>query len=107
MPDFLYLIKTFLFLFAVIDPIGSVPVFLEATKNFDNQSKKKIAVQSSMIAFIILLFFIAAGQIIMEAMHITFPAFQIAGGLVLLLFAITMIFGEGKPSEEKELIRDY
>jgi multiple antibiotic resistance protein len=107
MAEFLYLVKTFLFLFAVIDPIGSVPVFLEATKNFDYATKKKVAVKACIIAFFILLFFIVAGQLIMEAMHITLPAFQIAGGLVLFLFALTMIFGEGKPEEEKHMIKDY
>ena len=107
MTEFLYLLKTFLFLFAVIDPVGSVPVFLEATKNFDYATKKKVAINACIIAFFILLFFIVAGQLIMEAMHITLPAFQIAGGLVLFLFALTMIFGEGKPEEEKHMIKDY
>ncbi len=107
MTEFLYLVKTFLFLFAVIDPVGSVPVFLEATKNFDHATKKKVAIKACMIAFLILLFFIIAGQLIMEAMHITLPAFQIAGGLVLFLFALTMIFGEGKPEVEKHMIKDY
>lgn len=107
MTEFLYLLKTFLFLFAVIDPVGSVPVFLEATKNFDYATKKKVAVNACIIAFFILLFFIVAGQLIMEAMNITLPAFQIAGGLILFLFALTMIFGEGKPEGEKHLIKDY
>ena len=107
MTEFLFLVKTFLFLFAVIDPIGSVPVFLEATKNFDHETKKKVAVRACTIAFLILLFFIIAGQVIMEAMHITLPAFQIAGGLVLFLFALTMILGEGKPETEINLIKDY
>ena len=100
-------LKTFLFLFAVIDPLGSIPVFLEATKNFDDHAKKKIAVNASLIAASILVFFIVVGQIIMETMHISLSAFQISGGLILFLFSLTMIFGEGKPEEGKHLIKDY
>ena len=99
--------KTLLFLFAVVDPLGSVPVYLEATKQFDKKHKKKIAVRASIIAFLILLFFILVGQIIMEGMEISLDAFQISGGVILFLFALTMIFGEGKPESEKHLITDY
>jgi len=101
------LLKAFLFLFAVIDPLGAVPVFLEATKNLEDQPKKNIAIKASLIAAGILVFFIVVGQIIMETMHISLPAFQISGGLILFLFSLTMIFGEGKPEEGKHLIKDY
>ena len=94
-------------LIAVIDPLGSIPVYLEATKQFDKKHKKKIAVNASLIAFLVLLFFIVVGQVILEGMDITLEAFQISGGVILFLFAITMIFGEGKPETEKHLIRDY
>lgn len=91
MADF---IKTFFFLFAVIDPLGSVPVFLHATRSFDDAAKKKIAIRASILAAMILAFFIICGQLIMEAMEISIPAFRIAGGLVLFLFSLTMIFGQ-------------
>ncbi len=104
MIDFL---KTLLFLVAVIDPLGAVPVFLEATKNFEDQAKRKIAINATLIAAGILVFFIVVGQIIMETMHISLSAFQISGGLILFLFSLTMIFGEGKPEEGKHLIKDY
>lgn len=100
-------IKTIVFLFAVIDPIGSIPVFLEATKNFSAVNKKKIALRATLIAGMILLFFILAGQLLMESMQISLRAFQISGGVILFLFALTMIFGEGKPEDEKHLIRDF
>lgn len=101
------LITTFFFLFAVIDPIGSVPVYLEATKDFKAEEKKKIAIRASGIAFFILLFFIVMGQIIFEGMDVTLDAFQISGGVILFLFALTMIFGDGKPEKEKQRITDY
>lgn len=96
-----------LFLIAVIDPLGSVPVYLEATKDFDKKYKKKIAVRASFVAFLVLLFFIVAGQLILEGMEVSLSAFQISGGVILFLFALTMIFGEGKPESEKHAIKDY
>ncbi|MEZ4849281.1 MAG: MarC family protein [Bacteroidia bacterium] len=101
------IITKILFLIAVIDPLGSVPVYLEATKQFDEKHKKKIAVRASFVAFGILLFFILVGQIILEGMEVSLDAFQISGGVILFLFALTMIFGEGKPESEKHLIKDY
>ncbi|AEH02425.1 MarC family protein [Lacinutrix sp. 5H-3-7-4] len=95
------------FIFAVIDPIGSVPVYLEATKEFDLAHKKKIAIRASIIAFFILLFFIVIGQLILEGMSVSLDAFQISGGVILFLFALTMIFGDGKPEDEKNKITDY
>lgn len=100
-------VKTFLFLFAVIDPLGAIPVFLEATKQVSDAEKKRIARKATLIAAGILLFFIVVGQVIMETMHITLSAFQISGGVILFLFALTMVFGEGKPEEGKHLIKDY
>lgn len=98
---------TIFFLIAVIDPIGSVPVYLEATKEFDRIHQKKIAIRASVIAFFILLFFIVIGQLILEGMSVSLDAFQISGGVILFLFALTMIFGDGKPEREKNQITDY
>jgi len=100
-------ISTILFLIAVLDPIGSVPVYLEATKHFDLRHKRKIAVRASIIAFFILLVFIVLGQVVLEGMSVSLDAFQISGGVILFLFALTMIFGDGKPEMEKHLIKDY
>lgn len=100
-------ITTFFFLFAVIDPIGSVPVYLEATKDFGKADKRKIAIRACAVAFMILLFFIVVGQLIFEGMEVTLDAFQISGGVILFLFALTMIFGNGKPEREKSIITDY
>lgn len=101
------IITTLFLVFAVIDPIGTIPVYLEATKEFDLIHKKKIAVRASIIAFLILLFFIVIGQLILEGMSVSLDAFQISGGVILFLFALTMIFGGGKPELEKNRITDY
>lgn len=101
------IITQIFFLIAVIDPIGSVPVYLEATKQLDKKYKRKVAINGAFIAFLILLFFIVVGQLILDGMEVTLDAFQISGGVILFLFALTMIFGEGKPEAEKHMIKDY
>ena len=101
------IIATILFLIAVIDTIGSVPVYFEATKKFTKELKKKVAIRASVVAFLVLLFFMIIGQFILEMMDISLAAFQISGGVILFLFALTMIYGDGKPEHEKHLISDY
>lgn len=97
------LIVQFVVLWAVIDPIGSIPVYLAKTMGLSIGDRQKVALNAVLIATGILLFFLIAGQGLLEAMQIPLPAFQIAGGLVLFLFAMSMIFGEGKPDQEMKL----
>lgn len=99
-------IATFIFFFAVIDPIGTVPVFIAVTSHYDVKTKRKIAIKASLIAAGILVFFVAVGEFILDAIDIPLSAFQIAGGIVLFLFALTMIFGESKPEEELKMKSD-
>ena len=96
-------IAIFVFFFAVIDPIGTVPVFIAVTSGFEEKVKRKIALHATFASACILLFFIVAGELILTAIDVPLPAFQIAGGLVLFLFALTMIFGESKPEEELKM----
>jgi multiple antibiotic resistance protein len=95
-------LKTLVFLTAVIDPLGAIPVFLDATKQFENPTKRKVAIRATIFAAIILVFFIAVGQHIMETMEISLSAFQISGGLILFLFSLTMVFGHGKHHDDKQ-----
>ena len=97
------LIANFVFFFAVIDPIGTVPVFIAVTTQYEEPAKRRIAIVAVLVASLILLFFVVAGEIILTAINTPISAFQIAGGIVLLIFALTMIFGEGKPEEEVKL----
>ena len=97
------LVVQFVVLWAVIDPIGSIPVYLTKTVGLSVEDRRKIARKAVMISAGILIFFLIAGQALLEAMQIPLTAFQIAGGLVLLLFALTMIFGEGKPEQDIKL----
>lgn len=98
-------VSTIVLLWAVIDPIGTIPVFISATKGHTSAERSKIARVATLAAAGILLFFIVAGEVLLLAMGVPLLAFQVAGGLVLFLFALTMIFGESKPEEELKLVR--
>lgn len=96
-------IATFIFFFAVIDPVGTIPVFIAVTGQYEQQIKRKIAVNATLASAMILLFFVIAGEVILTAIDIPLSAFKIAGGIVLFLFALSMIFGESKPEEEVKM----
>ncbi|WP_413698930.1 MarC family protein [Psychromonas sp. KJ10-10] len=97
MIDYLAVFITF---FAVIDPIGTVPVFIAVTKSYDQKTKRRIALLATVVVAFVLLFFVIIGEIILQALSIPLSAFQISGGIVLFLFALNMIFGDSKPEEE-------
>lgn len=96
-------LSTFIFFFAVIDPVGTVPVFISVTTGMTKKMRQLVAMRAALVASVILVFFVFVGEPILTAMNIPLSAFQIAGGVVLFLVALTMIFGEGKPESEKRL----
>ncbi len=94
------MLEQFVTLWVVIDPIGTVPVFVAVTARMHARNSRGVALQAAVIAASVLLFFLIFGQLLIDALGISLPAFQIAGSLVLFLFALTMIFGTSKPEEE-------
>eukprot|EP01029_Cantina_marsupialis_P012333 TRINITY_DN272340_c0_g1_i1.p1 TRINITY_DN272340_c0_g1~~TRINITY_DN272340_c0_g1_i1.p1 ORF type:complete len:209 (+),score=4.92 TRINITY_DN272340_c0_g1_i1:275-901(+) len=100
------IIKQFVILWTVIDPIGTIPVFLAITAQYANQTlNAKLAIRAIFISAIVLLFFIVSGEILLDLMDIPLSAFQIAGAIVLFIFALSMIFGQSKPEEEVNLVK--
>jgi len=97
-------INTFVFLIAVIDPVGSVPVFIAVTRGYEERERLSVALRATLIAATILVFFIFVGELLLDAIDVPLSAFEIAGGIVLFLFALTMIFGESKPDEEIKMV---
>ena len=95
------ILSNFVLLWAVIDPIGTIPVFISATRNHTEADRRRIALRASAVAAGILLFFIVVGEAVLNAMGVPILAFQVSGGIVLFLFALTMIFGESKPEAEQ------
>lgn len=88
----------FVTLFVVLDPIASLPVFVAVTAGLTRRQSLLVGSYALGISFLILLFFIVAGQHLLNALKIPMASFQLAGSLVLLLFGLKMVLG--KISEE-------
>lgn len=94
------ILQEFITLWVVIDPIGTLPVFLAVTAGMSAAQRRSVALRAVTVSFVVLTVFIVLGQVVLDALGLALPAFQIAGGIVLFLFALTMIFGHSKPEEE-------
>jgi multiple antibiotic resistance protein len=101
--DWSSVFQDFVKIWVVVDPVGTVPVFLAATVGMTEAARRRVAVRASLIAAGILMFFLVLGQFLLHALEIRLDSFQIAGGIVLFLFALTMIFGPSKPEVEASL----
>jgi multiple antibiotic resistance protein len=87
------IVTQFLTLWAMLDPIGHLPLFLGATGDLNPQARRRAAVLAVVFAFFILIFFGIAGQFLLHAMGISLLSFQIAGGIILLVFSLSMVLG--------------
>jgi multiple antibiotic resistance protein len=87
------IVTQFLTLWAMLDPIGHLPLFLGATGDLNPGERRRAAVLAVVFAFFILLFFGIAGQFLLQAMGISLLSFQIAGGIILLVFSLSMVLG--------------
>lgn len=102
-------ITAFVTLFVVIDPIGLAPVFIALTPGQGGAQRRRIGFRAVVIAAVLLMIFGLAGESILSAIGIGIPAFRIAGGLLLFLTALDMLFerrterregqGEANPAE--------
>ena len=80
-------------LLLIMDPLGNIPVFLSVLKKVENESRKrKILIRELAIALIVLLVFLFVGQYFLEWLNLRQEAVHIAGGIVLFLIALRMIF---------------
>lgn len=86
-------ISAFVSLFVVVDPFGTAAVFLVLTKGMAVAERRKIILRAVLIAVTIMLIFSIAGRTLLEYMHISLPAFRVAGGLLLFVSAFRMIMG--------------
>ncbi|MGL4414643.1 MarC family protein [Roseinatronobacter monicus] len=111
--DIAFLITAFVTLFVVIDPIGTAPLFLALTQGMDTAKRRAIGVRACIIAAILLALFGVAGEDFLRFIGISMPAFQIAGGILLFLTALDMLFdrrtqrrrdhadeGDGAPADD-------
>lgn len=86
------LFDVFLTFFVVIDPIGLVPMFGALTAGASTEYRRRMAIKGVGIAAAILLFFVLVGFALLRILGIGLAAFRIAGGILLLLLAIDMVF---------------
>ena len=104
------LLSATLLLFLVIDPIGNVPLFLGALKNVEPRRHKRIIIRELSIGLAILLFFLIFGRYILLLLQISEMALSIAGGIILFMIAIKMVFSgsekifEGSPDSEPFIV---
>jgi multiple antibiotic resistance protein len=96
------MISAALLLFLVMDPLGNVPFFLTALKSVEPARQRLVVRRELLIALGVLVFFLFAGRYILLLLHISEPALTLAGGVILLLIAVRMVF----PSAEKPLQED-
>ena len=82
-------------LFLVMDPFGNIPFFIAALKNVDEHRRRRIVIRELLIALAAMVAFLFGGQFILAALQISEPALTVAGGAVLFLIAVKMVFPSG------------
>lgn len=90
-------------LLLVMDPIGNIPIFISLLKHIAPQRRNWIIIREALIGFIILILFLFFGEYILHGLGVTEPALGIAGGIILFLIALKMIFPEEKKASKDEL----
>lgn len=86
------LVKTFVVFFLVIEPVSLVPMFAALTRGGEPGYRRRMAYKSIAISALIFVLFAAAGDYVLKALGVTVNAFKIAGGVLLFLLAVDMVF---------------
>lgn len=102
-----FFLAAFATIFSAVDPIALVPVYIVLTRGLDPAHRNRTIMRASIVGGLTLLVFAAIGRVLLDLLGITLPAFSIAGGILLLLIAIDMLFGRqsrtrGTPEETSE-----
>ena len=108
--DTAYMITALVTMFVVIDPIAIAPVFLALTRGMSNAERRKIAWRAVSVAAVVLLIFAAFGEAVLGFIGISMPAFRIAGGILLFLTALDMLFErrtKRREDQAEEAEEDY
>ncbi len=92
MMDLAFFITAFTTLFVVIDPFGTTPIFVALTQDMDAKTRRKTAFRSCLTAVFILIAFAAFGEALLGFVGISMAAFRVAGGALLFLTALDMLF---------------
>jgi multiple antibiotic resistance protein len=95
-------ITAFIIYFVVIDPIGNAPIFLAVTGAQDRARKMRTALEGTLVATMIMLFFALCGAWILAYLNISEAAFKIAGGIILFLVALDMLAAKRQARKRAE-----
>ena len=95
--------QTFVLYFVVIDPLAAAPLFLIVTQGLKVKIKLKTAFEATLIATLILIFFAILGNFILSYLQISLSAFTIAGGIILFLISLEMLFDKRSQRKEDEI----
>jgi multiple antibiotic resistance protein len=87
-------------IFFLVDPFAALPTFLAVTAGSDTARRRRMAWKASLTALLFLSAFAIAGQYIFKMFGITLPAFEIAGGIILLLIGLDMLEAKRSPTQE-------
>lgn len=87
-----HIVNSFIVLFIVVDPLGVASVFSSLTRGMCVASQRKMAIKGTALAAAILFVFFLVGEDLLKTLGIGLPAFRIAGGILLMLLAIDMVF---------------
>jgi MarC family membrane protein len=86
------LISAFVLLFLVLDPLGNLPVVASLLKQVDSKRRARVVMRECLIAYLILLAFMFGGRQFLDVMHLSEISLSIAGGVILFMIAINMVF---------------
>ncbi|MGE5424351.1 MAG: MarC family protein [Syntrophothermus sp.] len=95
-------ITVFMGFFAMLNPMGNMPIFLGLVKDFDDQTQKKVARKSVLVAFTIVVIFSTFGHILFRLFGITLPAFQLAGGIIVFIMGYNLLNAKESPMSSQE-----
>lgn len=95
------LLETAVLLFVVVDPLGSLPVFMAVSAELSGRARRRLALEAVGVAFAVLAGFALGGRPLLSLLDVSIESFRAAGGVVLFLFALTLIFGD--PKHERDL----
>ena len=88
-------VSAFVLLLLVLDPFGSLPIFISVQRSVAPERRTRVALRETLIAFAVLLVFMLAGQGFLNLMRLSERSLEVAGGVILLIIAIRMIFSGG------------
>ncbi|MBA2344754.1 MAG: MarC family protein [Rubrobacter sp.] len=98
-----FIFNSFVTLVVVVDPLGLAPIFAALTKGYSAERRRETAIRGTILGSAILFVFALAGDVLLEALGITLPAFRIAGGMLLFLLALDMIFARPSGMRSKTI----